>query len=148
MKTLKIFSRTTVPPSTKLGTNHSWVKGIQVCSNERLHPSQRGDNSERVKINWTTFKNFLLQNHWANFNKTWHKASMGEDESSFYSNEESNPSQRGDNCKKVKIHYWKLFKVFFSRTTGTFSTKLDTKRRIQFCNMKVQPILKGEIITK
>ena len=25
------------------------------------------------------FKNFLLQNHWANFNQFWYKASLGED---------------------------------------------------------------------
>ena len=31
---LKIFSRTTGPISSKLGTKHSWVKGFQVCSNE------------------------------------------------------------------------------------------------------------------
>jgi hypothetical protein len=48
---LKIFfSRTTGPILTKLGTNHSWVKGIQDCSKERDSPSPRGDNSERVKI--------------------------------------------------------------------------------------------------
>ena len=26
----------------------------------------------------------LLQNHWANFNQTWHKASLGEGNSSFF----------------------------------------------------------------
>ena len=26
----------------------------------------------------TTFINILLQNHWANFNQTWHKVSLGE----------------------------------------------------------------------
>jgi hypothetical protein len=31
---LKIFSRTTGPILTRFGTNHSWVKGIQVCSKE------------------------------------------------------------------------------------------------------------------
>jgi hypothetical protein len=46
---LKIFSRTTGPILTRLGTNHSWVKGIQVCSKEGDCPSLRGDNSERVK---------------------------------------------------------------------------------------------------
>ena len=30
----KFFSRTTEPISTKSGTMHPWVKGIQVCSNE------------------------------------------------------------------------------------------------------------------
>ena len=44
-----IFSRTTGPISTKLGTKHPWVKGIQVCSNEGPHPFPRGDNYEIAK---------------------------------------------------------------------------------------------------
>jgi hypothetical protein len=47
---LKIFSRTRGPILTKLGTNHPWREGIQVCSKEGGCPSPRGDNSERVKI--------------------------------------------------------------------------------------------------
>jgi hypothetical protein len=73
---LKIFSRTTGPILTRLGTKHPWreriqvslkeedspslkgdnntnhpcVKGIQVCSKERDSPFPRGDNSERVKM--------------------------------------------------------------------------------------------------
>jgi hypothetical protein len=42
------FSRTTGPILTRLGTNHFWGEGIQVCSNEGDSPSPRGDNSERV----------------------------------------------------------------------------------------------------
>jgi hypothetical protein len=38
---LKIFSRTTMPSLTILGTNHPWVEGIQVCSNEGDKPSPR-----------------------------------------------------------------------------------------------------------
>ena len=75
-RNLKIFSsRNTEPIWTKLGTKHPWMKGIQVCSNEgpRLFP--RGDNYEIVKIHWRNWKNLLLQNHWANLNQTWHKAS-------------------------------------------------------------------------
>jgi hypothetical protein len=45
-----LFYRTTGPILTRLGTNQSWVKGIQVCSKEGYSPSPRGDNSERVKI--------------------------------------------------------------------------------------------------
>jgi hypothetical protein len=45
-----IFSRTTGPILTRLGTNHPWGKGFQVCSNEGDCPSPRGDNSETVKI--------------------------------------------------------------------------------------------------
>ena len=41
---LIIFSRTTGPFSTKLGTKHPWVKRSQVCSNEGLYPFSRGDN--------------------------------------------------------------------------------------------------------
>jgi hypothetical protein len=36
------FSRTTGPILTRLGTNHPWGEGIQVCSNEGDHPSLRG----------------------------------------------------------------------------------------------------------
>ena len=46
------FSRTTGPISTKLGTKHPWVKGIQVCSNEGPRPFPRGDDYEIVKIHW------------------------------------------------------------------------------------------------
>jgi hypothetical protein len=45
-----LFYRTTGPILTRLGTNQSWVKGIQVCSKEGDSPFPRGDNSERVKI--------------------------------------------------------------------------------------------------
>jgi hypothetical protein len=40
------FSRTTGPILTRHGTNHPWVKGIQVSSN--LFP--KGDNSKGIKI--------------------------------------------------------------------------------------------------
>jgi hypothetical protein len=73
--------------------------GIQACSNEGRQPSQRGDNTERVKIYKEIFKN-LLQNQWNNFNQTWHKSSLGEGVQ-VYSNEEWRPSLRGDNSKKV-----------------------------------------------
>ena len=81
----KIFlSRTTEPFSTKLVTKHSWVKGIQVCSNEWPRPFPRSDNCEKAKIHWQTFKNLLLQNHWANFNQTLHKASLDEGDSNLF----------------------------------------------------------------
>jgi hypothetical protein len=48
---LKIFfSTTTGPILTRLGINHPWGEGIQVCSNEGDCPSPRGDDSETVKI--------------------------------------------------------------------------------------------------
>ena len=42
------------------------------------------------------------------------------------SNEGPHPFPRGDNCEIVKIH-WQYLKIFFSRTTEPFSTKLGTK---------------------
>jgi hypothetical protein len=47
---LKIFFRTIGPILTRLGRNHPWGKGIEVCTNEGDNPSPRGDNSKRVKI--------------------------------------------------------------------------------------------------
>ena len=66
----------------------------------------------------------LLKNHWANFNQTWHKASLGKRDTSLF-NEEPFPFARGDNCKVVKLH-WRNLKIFFPRTTGPISTKLGT----------------------
>ena len=46
------FSWTTRPISTKLGTLHSWVKGIQVPSNEGLRPFLKKDNYQIADIHW------------------------------------------------------------------------------------------------
>jgi hypothetical protein len=47
---LKIFfSKTTEPILTRLGINHPWGEGIQVCLNEGNCQSSRGDNSKREK---------------------------------------------------------------------------------------------------
>ena len=40
------------PFSIKLSRNHSWVKGIQVYSNDGSHLCPRGDNYEIVNIHW------------------------------------------------------------------------------------------------
>jgi hypothetical protein len=40
----------------RLGANHPWVKGIQVCSNEGDFSSPRGDNSRRIKKHRTFLK--------------------------------------------------------------------------------------------
>jgi hypothetical protein len=84
-KFLKIFFfRTNWPNSIKLDKNCSWVKGIQVYSNKGPCPLQRGDNHKNVKMGWArSFKN-LLQNQRANFNQTWHKSSLGKDDSSLF----------------------------------------------------------------
>jgi hypothetical protein len=82
---LKIFfSRTTGPILTRLGTNHLYMGGIQVCSNEGDNPSQRGDYSERMKIHSNFKKNLLLQNQLTKFNQTWYKLSLGKGNSSLF----------------------------------------------------------------
>ena len=78
------FSRITGPVSTKLGAKHPWVKGIQVCSNEGPHSFPRGNNYKICKNTFMKFKNLLLQNYWATFNQTWHKASLGEGDYSLF----------------------------------------------------------------
>ena len=53
------------------------------------------------------------------------------------SNEGPRPFPRGDNYEIVKRH-WRNLKIFFSRTTGPFSTQLGTKhpwvKVIQVCS--------------
>ena len=39
--------------------------------------------SVRLSVNFSHF-HLLLQNHWANFNQTWHKVSLGEGDSSLF----------------------------------------------------------------
>jgi hypothetical protein len=50
------FSRTSQRISIKLYTNHPYVKGIQVCTNEKPGPLQNGDNHKNAKIGWSHLK--------------------------------------------------------------------------------------------
>ena len=58
--------------------------------------------SVRLSVNFSHGP-LLLQKHWANFNQTWHKASLGEVDSSFF-NEWPIAFPRGDNYEIVTIH--------------------------------------------
>ena len=77
---------------TKLCTKHSWMKGTQVCLKPKwafiwspvvrrlsvcpsVRPSVRP--SVCVSVNFSHF-HLLVQNHKANFNQIWHKASYSE----------------------------------------------------------------------
>ena len=71
-----------------------------------------------VGVNFSHF-HLLLQNHGANFNQTWHKASLVKG-IPFCSNEGPRPFPRGDFYELEKIH-WGNFKIF-SRTTGPILT--------------------------
>ena len=82
---------------------------VQVCSNEDPRPFPMGDCYELAKIHWQNFK----------------KSSSQEPLDQFQPNERPSPFPRGDNYEIAKIHCQNL-KIFFSRTTGPISTKLDT----------------------
>jgi hypothetical protein len=59
VKILKIFfSRTSNLISIKLGTNHSYVKGIKNHTNQGPDPFQGGDNHKNAKIGWSHLKIF------------------------------------------------------------------------------------------
>jgi hypothetical protein len=118
------FSKTTGPILTKLGTNHPWGEGFQVCSNEKDCLSPRGDNSERVKMHWKFLKISFSRTSRPNsikldINYSWVKGIQ------VCSNKGPGPLQRGDNHKNVKMG-WGHLKVFFSRTTGPILTRLGT----------------------
>jgi hypothetical protein len=87
---------------TKLGTNHSWGEGFQVCSNEGDCPSARGDNCKSVKIHQKFFKIFFSRTSKPNSIK------LGTDNPlvkgiQVCSNKGSGRFQRGDNYKNVKM---------------------------------------------
>ena len=100
-----------------------------------------------VVVNFSHF-HLLLQNHWANSNQTWHKASLGEGNLSLFK-WRALPFPRGDNYKVVKIHR-PIWKMSFSRTTGPFSIKLDTSlgEGISVNSNERPHVFQGEIITK
>ena len=54
-----------------------------VCLSVRLSVCPSVCLSVRPSVNFSYF-HLLLQNHWANFNQTWHKASLGEGDSSLF----------------------------------------------------------------
>ena len=52
-------------------------KDIQDNSNEGPGLFPREDNSKITKSTLMKRENILLQNHWTNFNQTWHKTFLG-----------------------------------------------------------------------
>ena len=103
--------------SAKLGTKHPCVKGIQVCSNKGPRPFPRGDKYYIAKLHWRNKKNLLFQNYWANFNQTWHKASLGDGNSSLFKWRAMFCFKEDISNKIAKIHLPSL-KIFFFKTLG------------------------------
>ena len=64
----------TVFSSTELNAQVSFSDHLQTLNKQVVH-----------EISVSTFSHFhLFQNHWANFNQLWHKASLGEGNSSLF----------------------------------------------------------------
>ena len=64
-------------------------------------PIRKGRWLQNSRNTWTTFKNLLLQNHWANFNQSWHKAYLIKEDSNC-SNKRPRPFPREKISKKLK----------------------------------------------
>jgi hypothetical protein len=117
-------SRTTGPILTRLGTDHVWGEGFQVCSNEGDYPSPRGDNSESVKIHWKLLKIFFFRTSRPNPIKLGTNYPLVKG-IQFCSNKGPGLLQRGGNFKNVKMGLGHL-KIFFSRTTLPILTRFGT----------------------
>jgi hypothetical protein len=53
------FSKTRRPISIKLDSNYPCMKEIQVSSDKKTYPHQRGDNHKNATIGWGHLKIFL-----------------------------------------------------------------------------------------
>ena len=142
-RNLKIFSRITEHFSTKLGQMHSWLKRIQISSNEGPRPFSRGDDYEIVKKHWQNLTIFFSRTTEPISTKfgTMHPWVQG---IQVYSNEGIYPFLRGDN-NEITRKNWRNFKIFISRTTEPILTKLGTKilgwRGFKIVQMKNHSIL-------
>ena len=69
--------------------NQTWHKaslgeGDSSLFKRRAPPFSKGRNIRNSKNTLTNLKNILMQNHWTNFNQTWHKVSLGKGNSSLF----------------------------------------------------------------
>ena len=139
------FSRTTGLILAKIGTKHSWVKGIQVCSNEGMFPFPRGDqNSKIVKIHKRNLKMYRTTRPTFSKLGTMHPWVKG---IQFCLNEAPHHFPRGEIYEIAKIH-WRNLKIFFSRSTGLILIKLGTmhpwvKEDSSLFKLRAPPFAKG-----
>jgi hypothetical protein len=98
-------------------------RGLNCFSNEGDHPSQRGNNSERVKMHFNLLKIFSRSSKPNSIKLGTHYPYLKGIQ--VCSNKGPGPLQRGDNHKNVKIGCCHL-KIFFSRTNWPISTRRCT----------------------
>ena len=90
---------------------HPWVKGIQVCSNEGSRPFPRGDNNVIAKILWQNlFQKSFSPETLGQFNQTWHKTSLDDDDLSL-----NKISLRTITFSNRNIRRLRFFFLFLSR---------------------------------
>ena len=133
---LSLFSSRAIGQiSTNLSTKHSWVKKIQICSNDRCLTFPRIENNEIAKVHlWNLIKSLKIQFQ----SKLAYRVSLGDGVSTLIKGS-ATPFSRLYNNKIVKMQWYNL-NIFFSRATGPFLTKLCTKhlgvKWIQVCSNK------------
>ena len=74
------FSRTDGLISTKLGTKHPWVKGIQVVFKWRAQPFSRRDKRRNSENSLTELKTSSPE-PLSHLNQIWHNAFLGDEDS-------------------------------------------------------------------
>ena len=87
---------------------HSWVKGIQVCKNERSHAFPKGEFYEKAKIHLRNLKIFGIQ---------------------FHSNKGPYPFPRGDKIEIAKNTLTKFQWLQLCQNHRTISIKHSTRDR-------------------
>ena len=124
------------------------ILGFKPCYEEQQHFLRGDDNEYRKHINkvWN-----LLKNHMANFNQTWHKASLGDRDSIFLIGRPC-PFPRGDNYEIGKIQINEIWKSSSPEPLGQFHQNLAQTifgwLGFSFSQIKGPTLFQGEIITK
>ena len=106
----QISSTTSVPVSTRFDTKHPWVIGIQDFQGEIMMKYQK-----HIDEIWN-----LLQNHWVNFDQTWHKAFLDEGDSSLFNWRATNSFTKGEIIMKYQKYIDKIWKSFSPKPLGKF----------------------------
>jgi hypothetical protein len=93
------------------------------CSNKVPGPLQRGDNHKNAKMGVGSFKNLLLQNHWARIGHIYMKAIWYNIDSELFISWSPGIGRGHNRENYIYIClYWK--KIFFSRTSWPIWIKL------------------------